>query len=76
MWLYTDGKGIPQDSEKAVFWLEKAANQGDAQHQYWLGKRYADGKGIPQNSAKAVYWIRKAADSGFSSATYWLEDNQ
>ena len=48
--------------------LKTAAEQGDADAQFFLGSIYASGAGIPEDDAKAVYWYRKAAEQGYVSA--------
>ena len=46
----------------------KAAEQGDAEAQYILGRRYHDGEGVVKDYALAVWWYRKAAEQGHSGA--------
>lgn len=65
---YYDGKGIEQDYEKAVYWYQKSAEQGNNWGQYYLGKCYYDGKGIQQNYSESVKWYRKSAEQGNSYA--------
>ncbi len=38
--MYTLGQGVPQDYQKAVTWLRKAARQGNASAQSNLGLMY------------------------------------
>lgn len=59
---YADGNGLPQDSEKAIYWLTKANDMSEKSGDVALelGIRYADGKGLPQDSDKAVYWLTQA----------------
>src|SRR6266853_441014 len=52
--------------------LEKAAAQGNAGAQLWLGFMYASGRGIPKDEAKAVEWFQKAADQRNAGAQVWL----
>lgn len=65
---YADGKGVPQNSEKAIYYLIKAAESKYGNHRslfrWTLGERYADGRGIPQNTEQAVFWLTKAAEQG------------
>lgn len=49
-------------------WYYNAANKGNADAQYNLGKCYDDGSGVPENKAEAVKWYRKAADQGHNKA--------
>ena len=54
--------------------LTKAAEQGDAEAQYNLGKMHAEGKDVPQDYAKAFDFLSKAAEQGFSYAQFQLGD--
>jgi TPR repeat protein len=54
--------GLAKNEAQAVYWLRKAADQGNAMAQNGLGILYRDAKGVPQDYSKAVYWFRKAAD--------------
>ena len=38
--MYYHGHGVEQDDEQAVFWFRKAAEQGNADAQYYLGWIY------------------------------------
>lgn len=61
-------KGIPQDYEEAVKWFRKAALQGEAHAQYWLGRSYITALGINYDVAEAVKWMQKAADQNDADA--------
>ena len=72
-WMYTKGKGVPQDYAEAVKWLRKAADQGDASAQSQLGWMYEaprgkGGKGISQNHVEAYKWYDLAASHYPASA--------
>ena len=60
--LYTIGKGLD--------WLEKAAESGDGNAQYFLAIVYKKGKGwflIPGNREKAVAkWAKASAENGYA----------
>ena len=62
--MYDYGRGVPQDTTKALKWYRRAADQGipDAQHN--LGLMYYYGQGVPQSYIKAARWYRRAADQG------------
>lgn len=45
-----------------------AAEQGDAEAQYELGKMRHDGKGAPQNYKEALTWLQRAAEQGHAKA--------
>jgi TPR repeat protein len=49
-------------------WYRLAADQGNADAQFYLGLLYDNGKGVPQDYAEAVKWLRKAADQGLADA--------
>jgi TPR repeat protein len=45
-----------------VKWYRKAAEQGDVQAQYDLGKRYHEGLGVAKDDNEAIKWLRKAGE--------------
>lgn len=51
---------------------QQAAEQGDANAQFYLGVIYANGQGIVKDETEAVRWFRKAAEQGSASARIWL----
>jgi TPR repeat protein len=57
---HTIGKGVLKDYKQAVYWYQKAADQGYAEAQSILGVMYANGKGVLKDLSKAKYWIKKA----------------
>ena len=57
---------------ETVKWLRKAAEQGDAKAQYYLGVCYLDGQGVSQSYAEAAKWCRKAAEQGDADAQFNL----
>ena len=62
--MYSTGKGIPADKEKAAFWYEKAASQNNPTALSNLGMCYRDGAGVPQDLKKAFDLFQKSADLG------------
>ena len=66
--VYYEGKGVPQDYEKAAHWYRMAAEQGDAYGQAMLGVMYLDGRGVPQDDVQAYAWLDLAAAGGFEPA--------
>ena len=73
---YWQGAGVPKDYVQAVFWLRKAADQGNSTAQLGLGIIY-DGaleevKGVPQDYTQAASWYRKAAEQGNDVAEFML----
>jgi hypothetical protein len=49
-------------------WYRKAAEQGSALAQIFLGESYSAGEGVPQDYNQAVLWFSKAADQGDAAA--------
>jgi hypothetical protein len=54
--------GIDTNNAEAVYWFIKAANQGYAPAQYYLGEAFEFGNGVPRDDVKAAGWYRSAAD--------------
>ena len=47
---YYQGKGVPKNYQKAVYWLRKAAIQGYAPAELYMAIVYYDGgHGVPRN---------------------------
>ena len=69
---YLLGRGVPENNAQAVYWFQKAAEQGSGLAANELGYLYASGKGASQNYATALSWYQKAADLGLASAKYNL----
>ncbi len=61
--LYKNGQ-----YEQAFPVCSKAAEQGHAGGQAFLGAMYYSGKGVQQDYAEAVKWYRKAAEQGHAGA--------
>lgn len=54
-----------QDDEKFVYWIQKAADQDDAEAQKMLGEAYIvlnNEKVLPKSYPDAIKWLKKAAD--------------
>lgn len=65
-------QGITSDTQKAIDWLQKAAEQGLASAQNDLAIVYITGDGVPRNYRKAFEWTRKAARQGYPDALFNL----
>ena len=65
---YNGELGWPQDFKQAFVWFRKAAEQGNADAQAYLGMMYAYGQGVAQDDAEAVRWYRLAAAQGYALA--------
>ena len=58
--------------KQAAYWYTKAAEQGNAAAQYYLGFYYEKGNGVRQDYKQAAYWYTKAAEQGNAGAQYNL----
>jgi len=56
---YYYGNGVPEDKEKAMYWYKKAADQGHAKSQYYLGDYLSIHK---KEFKEAIYWYTKSAE--------------
>ena len=54
----------PSEAQTGVEMVRRAAEQGDALAQYFLGIAYVNGEGVPENDAEAARWFRRAAEQG------------
>ncbi|KAF9082000.1 hypothetical protein BGX23_000203 [Mortierella sp. AD031] len=68
--MYKNGEGVHQDSQAAMDWYVKAADQGHVSAQLSIGILYGHGQGVPQDYTQAMAWYRKAADQGDADAQY------
>ena len=66
------GRGVPQSDTEAAKWFRRAADQGDAVAQFYLGVMYNEGRGVPQDYAEAAKWYKLAAEQGDALAQYNL----
>ncbi|KAK3817127.1 MAG: hypothetical protein JOS17DRAFT_820503 [Linnemannia elongata] len=66
---YKDGREVNQDSQAAMDWYSKAAEQGHPRAQYGIGLLYNQGFGnVPQDHTKAFDWLHKSALQGYPDA--------
>jgi TPR repeat protein len=61
------------DYTTALVWFRKAAVQGHAEAQSYLGWMYHNGKGVTKNYQEAIKWYRKAAEQGNADAQKILQ---
>lgn len=66
MWYY--GKDAIDDKLTGLYMLEKAAEQGHADAQYYCGTKYDLGIYTEVNHEKALCWYEKAAEQGHADA--------
>ena len=64
--------GIPKDAVEAMKWYRKAAENGHARAQYFMGKSYHSGEGVPKDQVEAFKWWRKAAEQGHATSRFNL----
>jgi len=55
---------VAKDYQESALWYRKAAEQGHASAQAWLGVMYNLGFGVNRDYKVAAKWYRKAADQG------------
>jgi len=61
-----DGKVVPKNVDRALYWTRMAAEKSHPMAQNILGNLYRDGLGMPEDSQKAVEWYTKAAAQGYA----------
>ena len=66
--LYFEGRGVPQDDERAVTSWQMAAEQGHVGGQFNLGTMYKHGRGVPRDYDRAISLYRRAAAHGHAGA--------
>jgi TPR repeat protein len=72
--MFASGQGVAQDEAKALMWMQKAAQQGDAGAQHHLGMRHrrASFEGPPkdklESNLEAYKWFRLAAAQGYRAS--------
>jgi TPR repeat protein len=66
--------GVPRDFAKARLWYEKAAVQGEAKAQFYLGIQSAFGEGGPLDLVQAHMWYSLAAGNGNAHAPGYRDD--
>jgi TPR repeat protein len=60
-WLYSTGRGVPQDYFEAAKWFYRAANRGNAGAQFALGMAYNKGQGVPRDYVLSYLWLNLSA---------------
>ena len=63
---------MEKDETEAVTWFQKAAQQGYAEAQHYLGYCLFSGTGVEKDETEAVKWFQKAAVQGYAEAQYNL----
>jgi len=73
---YKYGDVVPQNHALSLHWFEQAAQQGDADAQFNLGRIYGKTIGpvygkqrsVPRDDVTAAFWYRKAAEQNYAPA--------
>eukprot|EP00931_Biecheleriopsis_adriatica_P118353 TRINITY_DN93788_c0_g1_i1.p1 TRINITY_DN93788_c0_g1~~TRINITY_DN93788_c0_g1_i1.p1 ORF type:complete len:436 (-),score=97.33 TRINITY_DN93788_c0_g1_i1:7-1254(-) len=63
-----NGTCLQENSEEAVFWMRRAAEQLDLEAAYFLGDFYLSGYGMAEDEEEAVKWITRSARAGYPQA--------
>lgn len=68
-----DGRGVAKNEAEAAKWLRKAAEQGFAPAQLYIGEMYLSGRGgFLQDDLQALALFRKSAATGLNEALFAL----
>ncbi|EXX55673.1 Kin1p [Rhizophagus irregularis DAOM 197198w] len=75
---YENGEGTEKSLEKAFYWYQKAAENGEKEAMFNLASSYYnnyDVEKMEQNTEKAFYWYQKAAENekNLEQAFYWYQ---
>ena len=57
-----------KEYQMAIPLFQKAAESGNIDAQYWLGRCFYNGLSVKKDYSQAVYWYRKAAEQGDAAA--------
>ncbi len=63
-----EDEDVEQDPVKALYWLEKSAEEGNSSSAFNAGLFYAKGYGTERNLEKAAEWMERAAEDGDEDA--------
>jgi TPR repeat protein len=70
--MYFEGLGVARDTEEALQWLRKSADQNYAPALVNLGAAFALGEGVARDDVEAAKWFRLAADQNNTVAQTYL----
>ncbi len=70
--LLKDGKGVERDSERALYFFERAGRAGLVSAQVNAAFMHLNGEGTPQDYKTASFWFHAAAVAGVPAARYNL----
>lgn len=60
-WLFSTGRGLPQNYYEAAKWFYRAATHGNADAQFALGMLYNKGQGVPRDYVLSYVWLNLSA---------------
>ena len=60
-WMYSKGRGVPQNYFAAAHWYYLAAQRGHGGAQFELGLMYNKGEGVPRDFVLAYFWLNLSA---------------
>ena len=69
---YQWGEGIKKCNNEALKWYQIAAEKGQPDAQYHLGRFYHKGDLVTKNLKEAVKWLKKSADQDTAGAQWFL----
>lgn len=73
---YRNGSyGLTPDTTKEMYWIKRAAENGNAYAEDALGSMYADGRGTEKDIANAMKWWTKAMQDGYQDARIHLSES-
>ena len=70
--LYSNGKGVRQDTNKAFGWFQRSAEEGFGWGMCNLAQCYETGDGVREDFDLAWDWYVKAMNEGIQPAKKWL----
>jgi len=63
-WMYLEGRAVPADRGKWLFWLQRAADLGHRDAAFRFGMLCAEGKEVPRDFSQAARYWQIAAERG------------
>ena len=66
-------EGVPKDTQEGVDMLQEAAEGGNAEAAYIIGKAYANGEGVRASEFAGKRWLKAAAKTGHEGAVEELK---
>jgi len=59
--MYLQGRSVAKDAARGIELIRTAANQGDADAQFYLGTLYGRGEFVARDFTQATDWLQRAA---------------